>query len=349
MEYSAEQITHQDLRRASQLMPDETDDSHPPAVNNRRWFRQLSLVIVSATVGGAIVFLALHRAEPPKLLGVAPEKFVPAQTLQLLDGKQQYLGDLDLTTDGVTILNMADAKGATLFMYTTGVITPMLTMYGCHESPTQKKFCSLNVQTEPELSFSMKPPGAKTIFTQGKGWNENTGPFVRLLKLVYKNALPEKPENSVEKLIPSEDVRLVDREHHNFAVLGLSEAGEPSIGLMNREGRLVAILSIGGPGPFSSGPKEWPTLTLFDEHGASRIELDLGPDSEPELSITEKGDISKGDLGSYALDPVTGKEVQVEPSDAKATAIPWLAHPMPRIALPITLVDQRSNTLWRSQ
>ena len=113
-------------------------------------------------------------------------------------------------------------------MYTTGVNTPMLNIYSYRDSPREKKLYSLTILTEPDLWFSMEPPSGKSTSMKGKGSTRNTGLFVALLRLAYQGAFPDKPENTVEKMIPSEDVRLVDREHHTVAVLGLSEAGEPN-------------------------------------------------------------------------------------------------------------------------
>lgn len=294
------------------------------------------------------MFLVSRSNQPPKLLGIGPEKFVPAQTLQLLDGKRQYLGSLDFTTDGVAVLNVSDAKGVPLLMYTTGVNTPMLNIYSYRDFPREKKLYSLTILTEPDLWFSMEPPSGKSTSMKGKGSTPNTGLFVALLRLAYQGAFPDKPENTVEKMIPSEDVRLVDREHHTVAVLGLSEAGEPTIALTKPDGRLVAIFAITEAGFATGQAKEWPTLLLFDNHGTLRVTVALGPAQEPSVSISEKADVGKSDLGSYALDPQTGKEISVPPFDQKAAMIPWLSHPMPRVALPVLLVDQRGSILWHS-
>src|SRR5712692_4143504 len=309
----------------------------------RLWIPRILVVLVSAGVGAAFMFIALRRNEHPKPLATAPEKFVPAQTLRLLDGRQEEFGELSVGTDGLVVLNLVDARGHALLMYTTGKNSPMFALYGV--AITGRKHVFLNVLTEPEPTFMLWTP-EKHLSTESKGWNRDSLSRA-LLKWVYHSVFREKPETTAEKMIPSEDIRLVDRERHTFAVLGLSEAGEPSIALTNREGRFFAILAITEPGALNVGkPKEWPTLFFFDRHGSLRLMLYLGPEPEPRLFIIEKADFEKGDMGFYALDPQTGEEVSVALFDRERTAIPWLAHPMFRVTPPMILVDQRGSILW---
>lgn len=336
-------------------MSEESGEGRLPT--SLQWFRRLILLILGTAIGVAFTLLAVHRDMPRPRLGTAPEKFIPPQTLQLLDGKQHAFGSLELHTDGVMALDMGDATHA-FFSYTTdltgpGPQTPMLTLYGSHKTGARDEPW-LSVQMEPEPHYWSHLAGGKDYHYYSEDHPHSTDTRSLAEKLVgsaYHAVFPEKPETSVEMMIPSEDARLVDREHRVRAVLGLSESGEPGIALMNREGRLVAILGISEPGfkglP-TDQPKQWPTLLLFDKRGAQRINVFLGPDPEPSVLIHEQDDPPTGTL--YGLDPETGQEKPVNPiQNSKEGTIPWLAQPMPRVSLPITLIDQRGNVVWRSQ
>jgi hypothetical protein len=73
-------------------------------------------------------------------------------------------------------------------------------------------------------------------------------------------------------------------------------------------------------------------------------------DPEPRLSIIEKADPKNPtDWGTYTLDSRTGREISVEPFDSRATAIPWLAHPMFKVTSRMVLVDQRGSAIWSAR
>jgi hypothetical protein len=330
-----------------------TDEAHPKRPLGR-WFVALILLLLGALVGGSVV-ASLNRSELPKSLGMAPEKVIPPESLTLLDADQYALGPelwrplatLDVS-DGLTVLSISDADGLPILQYSTGDKTPNLTIYGCQSKPLiAGKLCSLEVLVEPELWFTMLMPDGKTHYPKSKAATYDADHLISMLvTAAYHSVIPREPQDKVEGMITSEDTRLVDREHHLLAVLGLNPAGEPGIALM-REDRLAAVLGITTASDLGVGPKEWMTLLLFDHRGAIRVTVALGPKPAPSLTVSEVS-LTGTDLGLYALDPSTGDEKPVQPFDQNAGLIPWLSHAMPRVNLPVVLVDQRNTVVWRS-
>ena len=315
-----------------------------PQGHGNRWLRGL---VIGLAVGAVLAYVVMSRARRPNApLGIAVEKYIPPQTLRLLDGNMQDFGELQILTNGGVMLSLWDAENEPLIDF-AAIETVMLTI---HQRQSESSHLSyLVVLMEPEPSFSMSTPDGKHFSTPSKSRDRHSFPAALAIS-AYHGFFPEKPETRLDEVVPSEDLRLVNRNHELLAVLGLSEAGEPSIALTHSDGRLLAVLSITSPDPLGlGGPKEWPTLVLYDRHGSQRVEVDLGPDATPAVMISEKSDPKNPtDLGAYALDPQSGKEVSVGLFDHKAAAIPWLSHAMRRIPLPVVVVDERGQALWRT-
>jgi hypothetical protein len=92
-------------------------------------------------------------------------------------------------------------------------------------------------------------------------------------------------------------------------------------------------------------PKEMLTMRLFDASGRDRVYVELG-ESSPRLTVYDESQPEEGKIGIYVINPSTGTlEHRKNIADG---SIPWLQHRMTKIVLPISLVDQRGNVLWKS-
>lgn len=303
---------------------------------------RLAIALVSIVVGALITLTLVRRDQSKVRLGVAPEKVVPAGTLRFSTARGLDFGELSLLSDGSVSFSLVDRALSPLLSYSAMPDTEGLTLH----SHDPKSY--LMVVMEPEPVFNLEMPGGKYVSAQAQqGWESRTS--VALAKYAYHAIFPEKPQHTLIDTIPTEDVRFVDRNGSLFAVLGSSEAGEPSVVLVRPNGRLLMALTVTRP-DFSEEPKQWPTLVLFDRHGAARIQVDLGPGTDPVLTIYEKCDPDSEKPEICRLDPTTGKEipkVHLFPNDAEG-AIPWLRHDILPVSLPMTVRDQRDQILWKS-
>jgi hypothetical protein len=273
-----------------------------------------------------------------------------------LDAGGRRLGSLFQAPEGTISFDLNDAAEELLAHYGYADAAKGLVLYGSSRFKESSVKASIGVLMVSEPDFALFTPDGKYYSTQSKGFHRSSGTLdtiywigKELSKDAYHKVVPEKPEHDIESIIPSEDLRLVDRRGHVFAVLGLSQAAEPSMLLLDQEGKLMVVWSLSRPGPFDSeAAPQWPTLQLFDRHGAMRVQVELGPEPSPVLTIFERAS-SSADLGIYVLDPQTGEEVPKQKLFAgREGAIPWLKHSMSKASLPIRLVDERAQVLWKS-
>jgi hypothetical protein len=274
-------------------------------------------------------------------LRTAPEKALAAQELHFLDFAGIEFAQLHLGTDASVHFDLADLNQHPLLEYTVTSDNETLLLYST--SPE----LNLKVVMEPEPVFQLEMPGGKYVQEDAQqGWESRTS--IALAKYVYHTIFPEKPQHTLTDTIPTEDLRLLDREGRLFAALGSTEAGEPSVVLVRPDGHLLMEFFVTNQ-TFSDRVKQWPTLLAFDRHGAARIQVDLGPKPEPVFTIFEKCDPDPHKLEICRFDPLTGKEIpKLHLLSEDEGGIAWLSHDMPRIALPIVLSDQRGQILWKS-
>ena len=316
---------------------------------------RLRLAMACVVAGSLLAYFALSRGEKTKHLGSGPEKFIPAQTLQLVDIAGAQIASLFLAPDGAISFDLNDAAGEMFahYGYTGNVKGLMLS--GSSRPKESSRVGSIHMLMDSEPSFTLHTPDGKNYDTYSKGFHQSSGTLEtiqwfgkELAKGAYHKVVPEKPENTIESIIPSEDLRLVDGSGHVFGVLGLSLGGEPSLLLLDLQMKPMVVWSLTTAGPLDSGPPGWSILQLFDDRGTMRVMAELGPDLDPLLTIYEKTDRADP-LGIYVLDPDTGKEVPRQKLFAgRAGAIPWLRHRMLKANLPVTLTDERNQVLWRS-
>ncbi len=311
---------------------------------------KLALVVSLALAGLLAAFLLIRTPEKPESLGTAPAKFIPAQTLRLVDSSGLEFAQLYVGADRSIALSIWDADRSPFvdYQYHPSLGTgPSLMIFG-PRTDTQGKATSLFITFEPELSFLVDMPGRRAD-VESKGWSQmRNRSFTSAL---YEAAFPRKSEHTIENTLPTEDMRLLDRDGRTFAVLGLTQQGEPGFDLVDSRGKLLASFALSEPGYFPGGDqaKQWPNLWLFDSRGKMRIMVELGPEPEPILTIFEETDPKKAELGIYVLDPQTGQETaKTSVFSRKEGAIPWLKHKMFKPTLPIVLLDQRNNVVWKS-
>jgi hypothetical protein len=301
--------------------------------------RKSIVAIVFFGLGVLMTLAVVMRKTQTPRLGKAPEKVLPAQDLHFLSFNGVEFAQLHLGTDGSIYFDLGDLDQHPLLRYSITSDNEGLTLY------SRAAGVDLMVIMEPEPVFHLQMPGGKYVREDAQqGWESRTS--VALAKYAYHAIFPEKPQHTLSDTIPTEDFRLVDRNGSLFAVLGSTEAGEPSVVLVRPNGRLLMCFTITGP---AGQPKQWPTVVAFDRHSAARIQVDLGPLPDPVFTIFEKCDPDDQKLEICRLDPTTGKETPKLHILAEGEgALPWLSHKMPQVVLPIILWDQRRQTVWQS-
>jgi hypothetical protein len=321
---------------------------HSTSVTAGTLKHRLALVLVSVLAGALITLYVIRETHPPKRLGTAAETFVPAQTLHFWGSGGLEFAQLPIGSNGSMTLDLTDPTLRPLLQYSVSEDNEAMNLYSEASPGDPKQLQYVTVLMEPEPVFQIEMPGGKYVTEEAQGWERST--TRALAKFVYHTIFPEKPEHTLADTLPTEDIRLVDRDEHLFAVLGSSESGEPGVILVRPNHHVLMALTVTEAGLFSSGPKQWPTVIAFDRQGVARLQIDLGPKPEPVLTIYEKTDPDDSkQLGINYLDPVTGKETpKVHWLVGDEGAIPWLKHDMRPIGLPITLRDQRGQILWKS-
>jgi hypothetical protein len=306
-----------------------------------------------ATMGAIACFLlstcvcSHDKEQGRKRLGAASEQFLPAQSLRLVDGKGEQFGGIVVHSDGVVTLSLDTSDGLPTWWYTTGANGSMMTLYG----KDTNGHAFINVLIEPLPSFSLFLPDGHVVKTDSKAWNtgKSSSLALALVRAAYESLFPPKSEHTIDDQIPSEDARFIDKDGHVIFVCGLSENAEPSIAVVNVSGGLRAVLHIGELGEWKRGnSKEWPSLALFDRYGKLRFSVEAGENADPILTVFEETKSDSADLGIYTLDATNGQEIPVKHLFNNSEGrIPWL-RAIPRVRLPIVLLDERNKILWKS-
>lgn len=304
------------------------------------WWKRLLVVSIGAGAGVGVVFLGAvvwrsQHAEPTRFK--APEKFIPAQMLLLVAPNGNEIGYMNVSPERDVVINFTGQEGEPVAWLSTARGNTVLTLLGA--SKASESLIISMVGPHPMFLFDFPTGKRHTEFS--KGWHKPEGAirdgyFIarRLVTLGWRHLFPEKPEHTSEELIPTQDYRLVDRDGRLFAVLGLSRAGQPAIGLFDRDGAFVAHWVFGGV-------DFWSGIYLLNQSGEERVFCEWDLAGVPEITIIEPTD----PLNTYVLDPETGQE---KPGKIRDGAIPWLQHRLPTAAYPVVLVDQRRQVVWRA-
>jgi len=282
-----------------------------------------------------------------KQLGKAQEQFVPAQSLRLVDKGGQF-GEIDVHSNGLELWLGSQPNGEISLWYASWASRPyfggMVTLYG-KERPSGAG-PEIKIFKEP-LSYSVRLPRGQSITTTSKEWDaaRSSSWFSATVKAGYESVFPPKPETTIDKEIPAEDVRLVDKDGDPVLICGLSENADPGIAFLNRDGSLGSVLSVGErAGPRLGYQKEWLSFAVFGRYGKLKLLIRVGEDADSVLTIFEE--IKPGTPEPYTLDATNGQEIPVRGLD-EFKPIPWLRQ-TPRIRLPIQLIDERNKVLWIS-
>lgn len=240
-------------------------------------------------------------------------QFIPAQTLVFRDDAGRDFASLSLAADGNVILSLENvakfSDGGTLVAY------PYLTRYGSngHGDITVRPYST------DESFIDIQTPGGASYCLKNKGPKGGEVP-------------------AVDDLVPSKDVQLVDKKRHAFALLGLSEPGNPAVLLFAPDGRVVAFWLL--------FERSWQAIEVFDRSGRPRFAAEYRPGRPPTLTIFEKAD---SNLGSYTLDPGTFQEVPAKhpllPVGHPSQELTWLSAVTSQLSTPVAFFDNRGRKL----
>ena len=301
-----------------------------------------------------------------KHAGVATEQFLPAQSLVLIDGRGKMFGGIEVHSDGSVSMSLEapievrngyvlvkpdTTNGQLVAAYESGQSGSMLTLYGPapvghHVGPY---IAVLMIPPALLPAFTLRMPDGHTVNTNSKDWQSGStfSLISALITAGYHKLLPPEFEHTIDDQIPAEDTRLADKVGHPILICGLSEKAEPSIAVVNPDGSLRALLRI--VALTLGNEKSWPSLNLFGAFGKLKFAVDAAENGDPLLTVFEESKSDSADLGVYTLDPANGQEIPVKHPlfDNSEGRIQWL-RPLPRVSLPIVLLDERNKILWKS-
>lgn len=286
----------------------------------------------------ALVLLNVSCSERPR--STTAVKIIPAQTLRFVDNSERQFASLHFGADGSAHFELRDANGAIVARFgRTAEGDAAFSLLSASSSASS----GIHVMLPSEVVFVVSTPDGKLRTIYGKGWQGGSlrDVFVVALHSIYRKVFPRKPYWTLDRLLPTQNLRLTRREGYHSAVLGLSELGEPGLVLTDDRGRILLCWGL--------AEKRWSVVHLFDKSGERRVTVEMGPSQEPVLTITERGaGVERAEV--YVLDPVTCEEVLAAsaPRMPRLGSIPWLRHEMFRATVPIVLLDQRDNTVWRA-
>jgi hypothetical protein len=302
------------------------------------------LAIVGASVGIGIaltlglvrVALAWHSQQAHSALAKAPAKTLPAQVLRFVDatgrdvasldfipgwhqlavfdaGGEPFANFVDVESDGYRELTLYSANGHDFLQSATFGDAPSFTVN--RQDGARKFIQSKTTPTPPESGGDW----VKHVVKETSGW-------------AFRRFVPEKPLWTLDGVIPSQDVELFDKDGAVFAVLGLGRGGEPTLALFGKGGTLQLAWTYSYIG-------RYPELHLFDDKDI-RVSIETSPPSSVRLILSEPD-------GEYVLDPNTYEELPKGRGPLNGE-LPWLRHRIGPPKLPIMLLDQRNNVLWRA-
>lgn len=245
----------------------------------------------------------------------ADKVVIPAQVLRLRDASEQEVGTLRLAIDGVVSLTTFDALGHSVFELQVASKTRKLSYFGPGPDPLNSFLIAMIGQNEA-LRFELKTADGPFREFRSKS-ADNLSPA--------DEYPPKKPDWELHQLVPTEDVRLADRNGRVFAILGLSANGQPSVVLMD-ENRIAAWWLVAQPS----------ILAVFDDYQSVRLNLKFVGTPMPYLEVL-------AGVRSYYIDPTLVQEVRYGPIGGEML---WLGHPTMYPTEPVQLLDQRLKVLW---
>jgi hypothetical protein len=179
-------------------------------------------------------------------------------------------------------------------------------------------------------------------FMVSGGANPVFGRWTQLLKPGFFGQIHElmstsRPTGkSFDDVIPTEDLRLRNRNGWRFASMGLTDSGDPGIAFADSKGVVRAVWVLRQrprPGP------DWWEVSIFDKSAHLRVSLELHPGKPPDL-VLFADDIG----GQYYTDFDSGKLTRKH--DSSQSALPWLSQVQAIPARPVQLLDNRHRKLW---
>lgn len=310
------------------------------------------LACTSALLGALLALIISGALRHSKPSASTPEKFIPAQTLRLTDKRGSEFATLSFLPERWFVLDLFDS-GNPLASLTSG---GLLTLHGSLTGNSTGGDIQIS-RLFDRIYITVMPPDGKSKDIPSRLWPRSRGLVSDLfltakviIRGAYRRIVPKEPE-VLDSLIPTQDLRLTDKGGHTFAVLGLSAAGDPTMVILDNSGTILAQWEL--------FERKWSGIKLYDGLGHGRFAVELRPGHPPALSIFEEPDVSLlkdskngGYLGVYTIDPGTYEEVPVEnplfEAWNPAGEISWLRFPKSEVIVPIVLLDQRNEIVWRA-
>jgi hypothetical protein len=280
-----------------------------------------AVAVVSAMTGAAAVLwwqsahTSVNVGAPGKSVH---EEFVPEQDLSLNDHAGSPIGRVSVS-DGLV----------TLYLYTGSDSWVSTSVY----SDSSEVFirCAGNNQA---TSITVRANGtdisdSKRGFIFGE-WTDLT--LWNRIRYAHMTSRGKRFDDSPN--VPTEDLRLRNRQGWVFASLGLSSSGDPGIALADSHGsvRLTFFQR-------QLGQRNWWDLAVWDIAGDMRVSVELHPGRVPDV-VHFADDVGAQYVSDFQAHRLVRKD------DAHSSALSWLPPVQAATQLPIQLSDVRGHKLW---
>jgi hypothetical protein len=287
--------------------------------------RAILIVVASAILGAFLALRWQHASSTPLYQKHSDrqvrEQFVPAQELVVYDAKHRIIASINVGGGGFNFASFFwnPKELLTLSFYQSGRISILA-----------RDFSLITDGNSNESAFVVGGgQGTQPIFGE---WPQHER---RLFHSIGDLISHRKPSWKVfDDVIPTEDLRLRNREGWVFATLGLNEAGCPGIAFADGAGVVRGVWFQRCP----PGPEYW-DFAVFDKGGKTRVSLELHPDQPPNL-------VFFGEMGEYLVADMRSGKLVEEKDHQRGGPLSWLGPMTVRPVGPIRVVDLRGRQLW---
>jgi hypothetical protein len=246
------------------------------------------------------------------------EEFVPEQDLSLDDDAGRPIGRISVS-DGLVALYLYTARDSWLSASVYGDSSRVFVQCaGNHEATAITVNANAAYVSDLKRGFIFVPWKDLTTWTR--------------LRHSLMSSRGKRFDDSPN--VPTEDVRLRNRQGWVFASLGLSSNGDPGIALADSNGsvRLTFFQR-------QLGQQNWWDLAIWDVAGDMRVSVELRPGFPPDV-VHFADDIGAQYVADFQAHRLVHKD------DAHSGALTWLPAVQASPQLPMQLKDVRGRKLW---
>jgi hypothetical protein len=292
----------------------------------RRVIAITAVLMVGSGLAGAWIAVKFHHQDAPTHALVpppdtTPEKVVPYQSLTLQDKKGNVIGSI-IVSDDSTVFHLSP---------TADVVAKEdgRTVFRLWKQDRGELWLSVDGQ---DLTC-MSCPGLdvrEPLFRQPapKGLRQSIHDWIS--PPPQPKLAPKKPDD----VVPTSDLRLVNKRGLRFATLGLTSSGDPAIALTDRSGNVQLVWV-----QRERWEEDWQELQGFDAVGHLRVSIERSGKAS-DLVLYD------GNYVAHTVDTKTGKLVEAGSLDGGNE---WMLKPADSAyQRPVALTDLRNKQVWKA-